>query len=128
MASWSRTWLAPLLALTLAIPGCIVVLEEDDGPEPAPVAIDLDDFDATFTVVNRSPWDIYAVHVTPTDAARWGRDILGIDVLERGDSTAIALEPGVWDIKIVDEDGDEYVEWGVDFPPGDDLVWDFYGP
>jgi len=64
-----------------------------------------------FTLYNKSYKSIYAIYVTPASSAVWGRDVLGRDVLFRGESTRITFpgqspnSPCLWAVKIVYSDG-----------------------
>lgn len=73
---------------------------------------------ATFTVVNNSSIDIYHLYVSPSEEATWGDDVLGREVLERGDSATIVMTSGKWDVKVTDNEGNELVFENVEF--GDD--------
>lgn len=73
-----------------------------------------------FTLVNKTGMDIDEVYVAPADDDEWGEDILGIDVLEDKKSVEIEIdedyeevlldfEVDLYDLKVVDEDGEEHV-------------------
>ena len=65
---------------------------------------------ASATLINQSRWDIYALFISPTHEAQWGPDQLGKYVLESGTSyTLTSIACGNYDVKMVDEDGDECV-------------------
>ena len=65
------------------------------------------------TLVNQSAWTLYEVYMTSSDYEYWGDDLLetsGEVVLINGESVNIEVpSPGLWDLKIVDEDGDECI-------------------
>ncbi|HEX6324611.1 MAG TPA: hypothetical protein VFZ36_12865 [Vicinamibacterales bacterium] len=67
-----------------------------------------------FTLVNKTPYTIVELYVSPTKDEQWGEDVLGKDILEPGKEVEITFSRGettcIWDLKIVDEDEDE-VEW-----------------
>lgn len=69
----------------------------------------------TITIQNNCMWDIYHVHISPADSDEWGDDLLGeTDILESGESERFTfLSSGRYDIKVIDEDGDECIMWGV---------------
>lgn len=72
-----------------------------------------------FTLLNRTGLTVNELYVTPTHADDWEEDILGKDVLKHGENTDIVFSRSekscMWDLKIVDEDGDS-VEWtNLDF-------------
>jgi hypothetical protein len=64
-----------------------------------------------FTLYNKSYKSIYAIYVKPANSAVWGRDVLGRDVLFRGESTRVNFpgqspnSPCLWEVKIVYSDG-----------------------
>lgn len=64
--------------------------------------------DSTIQIVNQSGWELHEIYFSPTSQENWGDDHLGDQVLEQGDSlTLTGVESGRWDIRLVDEDGDE---------------------
>ena len=70
---------------------------------------------ATVKVINQSKWEIHHLFVSPAAEEEWGPDQLGEDVLAKGDSFTITNIPcNEYDIKVVDEDGDECVIEAVD--------------
>ncbi len=66
-----------------------------------------------FTLVNRTGLTIVSVYVSPSNVADWGEDVLDVDILRDGESVFIEFSPKEkakkWDLKIVDEDGDEAI-------------------
>ncbi len=73
------------------------------------------------TIINRTGYTIYYLKVSPGSADDWGDDWLGDDVLMDGDHVMLDLTDRGYgkycefDIKAVDEDDDNYIQWGVDF-------------
>lgn len=66
--------------------------------------------------VNKSKWDIHELYFSPADQKSWGPDQLGDDVIEHGDTfTLTKIARDVYDVKIVDEDGDSCEINDVDF-------------
>lgn len=67
-----------------------------------------------FTLVNATGVEIYALYVTPHNAAEWGEDILGVDTLLNGKTLDISFsrkeKAKLWDLRIENEAG-EYLEW-----------------
>ena len=75
---------------------------------------------ATVEIFNKSDWDIHHFFLSPTDEDEWGPDQLGDAVLESGASFELQDIPcDSYDVKVVDEDGDECVVPGVDICSGD---------
>jgi hypothetical protein len=76
--------------------------------------------DATVEIRNKSDWDFHNFYLSPTEEAEWGPDQLGDLVLESGASFELTGIPcDSYDVKLVDEDGDECVVPGVDICRGD---------
>jgi hypothetical protein len=73
------------------------------------------DAQTTISITNSSMWDIYHVYISAADESDWGDDLLGdTDVLETGETVRFTfLSTGRYDIKVIDEDGDECIMWGV---------------
>jgi hypothetical protein len=70
---------------------------------------------ATVKVINQSKWEIHHLFLSSSTEEEWGPDQLGEDVLAKGDSFTITDIPcDEYDIKVVDEDGDECVIEAVD--------------
>ena len=60
--------------------------------------------------VNKSKWTINELYFSPTKQNHWGDDQLDEDVIEPGQTFALRKIPiGKYDVKIVDEDGDECI-------------------
>ncbi len=79
---------------------------------------------ATVEFVNQSSWDIYEIYLSPSSESSWGDDYLERDVLSKGDSLTITdVDPGSWDVMVVDEDGDKCVIEGVKFSRNDRDRW-----
>jgi hypothetical protein len=67
------------------------------------------------TVVNQSAWDIHHLYLSAADENEWGPDQLGNDVIGTGDSFKIMGIPcDEYDVRLVDEDGDECMVFAVD--------------
>lgn len=70
-------------------------------------------------VVNKSEWSIYQFFLAPADSEEWGPDHLGDDVIEPGSSTTLQNVPcDVYDVKLVDEEGEECIVAGVEVCSG----------
>ena len=78
---------------------------------------------ATVKIINQSKWEIHHVFLSPSDDEKWGPDQLEDQILAKGDSlTLTSIDCDLYDIKVVDEDGDECVIEEVDLC-GDDSYW-----
>jgi hypothetical protein len=70
---------------------------------------------ADVKITNGSDWEIHHFYLSSTDDGRWGPDQLGDEVIGSGESFTLAEVPcGEYDVKLVDEEGDECVVGGVD--------------
>lgn len=69
----------------------------------------------TLTIINDlGSYTIHYVYVSPSGSNSWGSDRLGAEkVLDLGESGTLELSRGTYDIKIVDEGGDEYFRWDM---------------
>ena len=54
---------------------------------------------------------------------QWGEDRLGAELLEPGEVFTVWVDPGIYDLKVEDEDGDTYTLWGVEVDE-DGVYWD----
>jgi len=78
-----------------------LILETGDGSAPVVITNTLGD------------WDIYFVFVDPSDSP-FGDDCLGIEILGQDDEITVWVDPGTYDLRAEDEDGDLYTLWGVE--------------
>ena len=78
---------------------------------------------ATVKVINQSKWEIHHLYLSSSTDDEWGPDQLGEDVLAKGDSITLTnIDCNTYDVKVVDEDGDECVIEEVDLC-GDASYW-----
>lgn len=78
---------------------------------------------ATVTIHNKSEWKLDHLYLSPADESEWGPDQLGEKVIKSGEKfTLTGIPCNSWDIKVVDEDGDECVIEAVDLCK-DDSQW-----
>lgn len=66
----------------------------------------------SFTITNNSQWSVYYLRMSKSSSSEWGDDLLGDEVLSSGESIVIKVNPGTYDIKMEDEDGDECIQMG----------------
>ncbi|HVR40257.1 MAG TPA: hypothetical protein VMU84_14270 [Thermoanaerobaculia bacterium] len=65
---------------------------------------------ARIKVINQSKWEIHHLYLSSSDADEWGPDQLEDEILAKGDSITLTnIRCDHYDIKVVDEDGDECV-------------------
>ena len=68
------------------------------------------DTDAQVTIKNNSSWDIHQLYISSVDVQEWGPDQLGENAIASGTSYILHSIPcDAYDVKLVDEDGDECV-------------------
>jgi len=60
-------------------------------------------------------YEFYYVNISLSSADSWGDDRLGSsETISPGEMRSFRLSNGIYDVKIEDEDGDEYIFWNVD--------------
>lgn len=65
---------------------------------------------ASIKVINQSKWEIHHLFLSPSTSKHWGPDQLGEEVLAKGESfTLTNIDCDTYDIRVVDEDGDECI-------------------
>jgi hypothetical protein len=71
---------------------------------------------ATYSVRNNSQYDIHYIYISPTSQSTWGPDQLDSDqILRAGQSlTLTGVTCDNYDLKLVDEDGDECIQSNVE--------------
>jgi len=78
---------------------------------------------ARIKIINQSKWEIHHLYLSPTTEEKWGPDQLGDEVVGTNESfTLTSIECDDYDIRVVDEDGDECVIEDVHLC-GDASVW-----
>jgi hypothetical protein len=85
------------------------------GKTTLAVSNQVDDGDYTYT--------IYELYISPSSADTWGPNLLGDQVLGFGESIAFEIEPGIYDLRAIDEEGDEYILTGAQIGE-DGGVWE----
>ena len=70
---------------------------------------------ASVKVINQSKWEIHHLYLSSSSDEEWGPDQLEDEILTKGDSLTLTDIPcDEYDIKVIDEDGDECVIEAVD--------------
>lgn len=78
-----------------------------EGTKSAPL-------DSQVTFRNDSDWAIHALYFARESSKDWGQEQLGKHTVRRGESFTLSQIPcGRYDVKLVDEDGDECDVTGV---------------
>lgn len=67
-------------------------------------------------------WDIEEIYISPSADDDWGDNLI-TETLEPGDEITNTVAPGTYDLKAVDEDGDEYTLYLVEVD-ADGYIWD----
>jgi hypothetical protein len=102
-----RKSLVPRIALVAAVLFALMALA-------LPLPSHAEQQRAEFMINNKSDWDIHHLYLSPEDKDTWGPDQLGEKVIASGESFTLKNIPcGEYDIKVVDNDGDECVIEGV---------------
>lgn len=80
-------------------------------------------FALSLEIVNESEWDVHELYFSESDEEAWGPDQLDDEVIESGSSFTLSKIPiGIYDMKIVDEDGDSCEVSEVDFDASERFV------
>jgi len=76
-------------------------------------------------IANQTGYTIMYMYVSPGNAKSWEEDVLGANVLANGMTQRVTLsnyQSPIFDIRLVDEDGDTYTFWNVDVSRQDVVV------
>jgi hypothetical protein len=76
-------------------------------------------------ITNKTGYTIMYMYVSPDNSDSWEEDVLGEDVLASGKTQRVNLtgyKSPIFDIRLVDEDGDKYTFWDVDVSTRDITV------
>jgi hypothetical protein len=76
-------------------------------------------------ITNQTGYTIMYMYVSPAKTDSWEEDVLGDDVMPDGETRRVNLTgypSPVFDIRLVDEDGDKYTFWSVDVSERDITV------
>jgi len=76
-------------------------------------------------ITNQTGYTIMYMYVSPGNAKSWEEDVLGRDVLANGGAQRVTLSgyhSPIFDVRLVDEDGDTYTFWNVDVSSYDIVV------
>ncbi len=76
-------------------------------------------------ISNQTGYTIMYMYVSPGTAKSWEEDVLGNDVLRDGSTQRVTLtgyHSPIFDIRLVDEDGDSYTFWNIDVSRHDLVV------
>jgi hypothetical protein len=76
-------------------------------------------------ITNKTGYTIMYMYVSPAASTSWEEDVLGEDVLADGNTQRVTLtgyKSPIFDIQLVDSDGDKYTFWDVDVSKRDIVV------
>lgn len=109
---------AILVWVSLSVVIGMMACSGDKGTGPNP--------EATVTVENQilfqgDNYDIWEVYISPSESDSWGDNLLGEAELAYGKKRRFTIEPGVYDLRIVDEDLDAYTRYGIEI--NNAFVW-----
>ena len=68
-------------------------------------------------ITNRTGYTIMYMYVSPAKSESWEEDVLGDETMSNGETRRVNLtgyKSPMFDIRLVDEDGDKYTFWNVD--------------
>ncbi|GMV28000.1 MAG: hypothetical protein AMXMBFR59_01250 [Rhodanobacteraceae bacterium] len=66
--------------------------------------------DSKIVIKNKSAWAIHELYLSPTEEREWGEDQLGKHTVNTGDTFTLTGVPcRAYDVRLVDEDGDECI-------------------
>lgn len=68
-------------------------------------------------ITNNTGYTIMYMYVSPDKSTSWEDDVLGDEVMANGTTKRVTLrnyKSPIFDIKLVDSDGDSYTFWDVD--------------
>jgi hypothetical protein len=76
-------------------------------------------------ITNQTGYTIMYMYVSPAKSDSWEEDVLGDDILPSGKTQRVNLtgyKSSIFDIRLVDEDGDKYTFWNIDVSEEDITV------
>ena len=80
--------------------------------------------ESNLVVTNKSKWAVHHMYLSPANDNEWGPDQLGTQTIEPNAKFTLNKIPcDTYDIKVVDEDGDECIVKGEKFC-GNEVTWD----
>jgi len=68
-------------------------------------------------ITNNTGYTIMYMYVSPAKSDSWEEDVLGDETMANGETRRVNLtgyKSSMFDIRLVDEDGDKYTFWNVD--------------
>jgi hypothetical protein len=87
--------------------------------------------DQDFTLINKTGLTINELYLSSTGDNEWGEDVLDVDTLADGAKVDITFSHKesecMWDMKIVDEDGDDVVWEKIDLCKASEITLFYKG-
>ena len=83
----------------------------------------------TVNIVNNTGYTIFYLFISPSESDYWGEDVLAADeVILDGETfiyqlTAPLNRVSVYDIRLIDEEGDDYIKWEVTLTNNNRIVF-----
>lgn len=102
---------------------------DEDGFEWAVTIEDMDsqtsEEEVAITINNElGSWTLWYCYCSTSDGDSWGEDRFGSEIVDAGESFTFEVMSGdYYDIKVVDDEDDEYIIWDV-YVGEDGYVWD----
>ncbi len=81
-----------------------------------------DDSEGYVEVFNRTGYRINLLYISHEDSPDWEENVLETDVLRDDQSVRVDVagyDSSIFDIRVIDEDGDSYTRWGVNIADED---------
>lgn len=94
------------------------------GLMPVPEGYTVGTGTAPVTLTNTlGGWDVHGVMIDPSSDPEWSGERLGENyILAEDQAITVMVEPGTYDMKVIDEDGNTYSKWEVEIGP-DGYEW-----
>ncbi len=103
MLNNAKVWLMVLVVVG-AVSGCII--QPNRGTSSTiPQSATGQTSGSAIVVVNNSSDSVCRIFFSPASTTQWGPDQLGTETLSAGRSIGWSVNPGTWDIKLTDCDG-----------------------
>jgi hypothetical protein len=106
-----------LLCLLMIMNSCVIMID-DPNPTPYPTAEPTAEPtiipQGSIEIVNiSSTWVIVSAYISETNSSEWGDDQLGADVIMPLNSRTFDVNPGLYDVMIYDDFGEEFYIFDV---------------
>lgn len=118
-----RGWLGVCAVVGMTLVGCGSSTEATTTTQGSGASGGEASAGSSVTFRNRSNYAIYHIQMSPVSQRTWGEDHLGTHVLQAGqDFTLSGVPCNSYDLRLVDEDGDECILNNINIC-GEDAGW-----